>query len=94
MNKYLIFFLVITLYQSSLIAGEKKDCTIYKKWSSKYMSCKTKTLTGGLKKVGSSLLPEKIKDKKIKIVPNSVSDKVRSFSEKKTLMELLKKKEN
>ena len=94
MNKYLIFFLIITLYQNNLKADEKKNCAIYKKWSSKYMSCKAKTVTGGLKKVGSSLLPEKMKDKKIKIVPKSVSDKVKSFSEKKTLMDLLKKKEN
>tara|TARA_B100000795_G_scaffold190959_1_gene145541 strand:+ start:506 stop:766 length:261 start_codon:yes stop_codon:yes gene_type:complete len=85
MKKYLIILLFTFIYQNNLIAEEKKDCSELKKWSSK-MACKTKMFTGGVKKAGNSVLPEKMKIKKFTIIP-------KAFSEKKTLADFFKKKE-
>ena len=61
------------------------------------MSCKAGALTisvkEGVKNTSKSILPEKFETNKIKIIPNSVSDNVKSFSEKKTLADFFKKKD-
>ena len=92
MKIYLIILLLTFVYQGSLTAAEKKDCSQLKKWSAK-MACKTKNLTSGVKNAGKSVLPEKLKTKKIKILPDAASEKIKAFKEKKTMAEWFKKKE-
>ena len=92
MKIYLIILLLTFVYQGSLTAAEKKDCSQLKKWSAK-MACKTKNLTSGVKNAGKSVLPEKLKTKKIKILPSAASKKIESFKEKKTIADWFKKKE-
>ena len=92
MKNYLIILLLTFFYQGNLIAAEKKNCSQVKKWSEK-IACKTKNLTSNVKNAGKSLLPEKLKTKKVKILPNSTSSKIVSFKEKKTMADWFKKKE-
>ena len=92
MKNYLIILLLTFIYQGNLIAVEKKNCNLIKKWSAK-MACKTKNLTSSVKNAGKSVLPEKLKTKKIKILPDAASEKIKAFKEKKTMADWFKKKE-
>ena len=92
MKNFIIILLLTFVYQGNLIAAEKKDCSQFKKWSAK-MTCKTKNLTSGVKNAGKSVLPEKLKTKKIKIIPDAASKKIKAFKEKKTMADWFKKKE-
>jgi hypothetical protein len=92
MKNYLIILLLTFVYHGNLIAAEKKDCSQLKKWSAK-ITCKTKNLTSGVKNAGKSVLPEKLKTKKIKIIPDAASKKFKAFKEKKTMADWFKKKE-
>jgi|TARA_B110001450_G_scaffold195548_1_gene183939 hypothetical protein len=81
-----IFICVFALLQTSIKAEEKINCSKLEKLGDR-ISCRGKLLTSGIKKTGSNLLPEKIKEKKIKIgMPKSIS-------EKKTLADFFKKKD-
>ena len=97
MKKYLILLVAIFAFQTNINAKEKIDCSMHLKWSIQYMSCKAGALTisvkEGVKNTSKSILPEKFETNKIKIIPNSVSDNVKSFSEKKTLADFFKKKD-
>ena len=91
MKNYFIILILILIYQGNLIAGEKKDCSQLK-FSAK-IACNAKNLTSGVKSAGKSILPEKLKTKKISILPDAASKKIEAFKEKKTIADWFKKKE-
>ena len=82
MKNLIIVFISLLFLSNNSYSSEKIDCTVFKKLSKEHLGCKAKNIGSGIKNIGKGVK----KEKKIRLVPKSVS-------KKKYISDWFKKKE-
>ena len=60
MKKIFVVIFIFNLSYINLYSAEKKDCSVHKNFSSKYLKCKTGNLTAGVSDKGKSFFKNTI----------------------------------